>query len=185
VAVTAWAREFIRIAPRSSMAGETEYAFWHVLVREVAYRALPRSARASRHLAVSRWIEARAGDRVEDVADVLAHHYSTALDLARAVGDDRQSSELEAPALRFLLLAGERALDLDVSAAVGLLERALALTPPGHPDRSRCRRPRCVDEPPSRDLGIELIGSEPGPPPPGARRSSRATVSSVSGSMYL
>jgi class 3 adenylate cyclase/tetratricopeptide (TPR) repeat protein len=129
------AHEFIRIAPRSSMAGETEYTFWHALVRDVAYGALPRSARAARHVAVASWIEERASDRVEDVADVLAHHYSTALDLARAVGDDAQSSELEGPALRFLVLAGERALDLDVSAAVGLLERALALSPPGHTDR--------------------------------------------------
>src|SRR5439155_20427180 len=87
-------REFIRLAPRSSMARETEYAFWHALVRDVAYGALPRAARASRHVAAAAWIEARAGDRVEDVADVLAHHYSTALDLARAVGDDSQSSEL-------------------------------------------------------------------------------------------
>jgi tetratricopeptide (TPR) repeat protein len=37
--------------------------------------------------------------------------------------------------LRFLLLAGERALDLDVSASLGLLERALELAPAGHPDR--------------------------------------------------
>ena len=102
------AREFIRIAPRSSMAGETEYAFWHALVRDVAYGALPRAARASRHVAAAKWIEAQAGDRVDDVADVLAHHYSTALGLARATGDEGQSSELEAPALRFLLLAGER-----------------------------------------------------------------------------
>src|SRR6185436_7937838 len=133
-------REFIRIAPRSSMAGQTEYAFWHALVQDVAYGALPRAARASRHVAAARWIEARAGDRVGDLADVLAHHYSTALGLARAIGDQGQSSELEAPALRFLLLAGERALDLDVSAALGLLERALELAPAGHPERPRVLR---------------------------------------------
>ena len=121
------------------MAGETEYAFWHALVRDVAYGALPRAARASRHVATARWIEAQAGDRVEDVADVLAHHYSTALNLARAMGDG-QSSELEAPALRFLLLAGERTLELDVAAATGLLDEALELAPPGHPERPRVLR---------------------------------------------
>ena len=134
------AREFIRIAPRSSMVGEKEYSFWHALVRDVAYGALPRAARASRHATAAKWIEAQAGDRVEDVADVLAHHYSTALELARATGDDGQSSELEAPALRFLLLAGERALDLDGTAAIRLLKRALELAPAGHPERPRVLR---------------------------------------------
>ena len=100
------AREFIRIAPRSSMAGETEYAFWHVLVRDVAYGALPRAARASRHVAAARWIEAQAGDRVEDVADVLAHHYSTALGLARA--DRRRRAVVGARSSRSALPAARR-----------------------------------------------------------------------------
>ncbi len=134
------AREFVRVAPASSMADETEYAFWHVLVRDVAYGALPRAARASRHVAAARWIEERAGDRVEDVADVLAHHYTTALELSRALDDDVSTAALEAPARRFLLLAGERVLDLDVAAATALLERALALAPPGHPDRAAVLR---------------------------------------------
>ncbi|HET9085003.1 MAG TPA: adenylate/guanylate cyclase domain-containing protein [Candidatus Limnocylindrales bacterium] len=134
------ARELIRIAPQSSMAGETEYSFSHVLVRDVAYAALPRSGRASRHVSAARWIEERAGDRMEDVADVLAHHYSTALDLARAVGDDQTATELERPALRFLLLAGERALELDVAAALALLERAIELAAPGHPDQAAALR---------------------------------------------
>ncbi len=42
---------------------------------------------------------------------------------------------LEDPARRFLTLAGERALGLDTDAALTNLERALALTPPSHPDR--------------------------------------------------
>ena len=50
---------------------------------------------------------------------------------------DRPSrpSELEAPALKFLSLAGERALGLDTAAALSNLERALALAPEGHPER--------------------------------------------------
>ena len=122
------------------MADETEYAFWHVLVRDVAYAALPRAARASRHVAAAGWIEERAGDRVEDLADVLAHHYSTALDLARAVGDDAGAAAVEPLALRFLLMAGERAVELDVESALAVLERALALAPAGHPERPAALR---------------------------------------------
>ena len=129
-------RELIRPEPRSSMAGEEEYAFWHVLARDVAYAAMPRARRASRHVAVARWTEAMAGDRVEVVAQIVAHHYSTALELALAVGDDVLAAELRPLALGFLLMAGRSALSLDVPAALGLLERALVLAPAGHPDRA-------------------------------------------------
>ncbi len=129
-------KDLIRPFRRSSIAGETEYAFWHVLTRDVAYAALPRASRAARHVAAAEWLESRAGDRIEDQADVLAHHYATALDLSRASGDAAQAAELEEPAFRFLSLAGERALGLDAAGAVAGLERALALAPEGHPERS-------------------------------------------------
>ena len=130
-------KELVRLARRSSIEGEAEYAFWHVLARDVAYGQLPRASRASRHVAAATWIESKAPERVEDLADVLAYHYATALELARAAGQTEQVSELEAPALKFLSLAGERALGLDTTAALANLERALALALPGHPERPR------------------------------------------------
>jgi class 3 adenylate cyclase/tetratricopeptide (TPR) repeat protein len=129
-------KELVRPARHSSMAGESEYAFWHVLTRDVAYGQLPRASRAAKHVAAAAWLEDVAGDRAEDVADVLAHHYATALDLARAAGSAEQAAELEEPARRFLTLAGRRALNLDLAAAVSSFERALALTPVGHVGRA-------------------------------------------------
>ena len=129
-------KELVRPARRSSMQGEAEYAFWHILTRDVAYTQLPRASRASRHVAAATWIEAQARDRVEDMADVLAYHYATALDLAKASGQSDQAAKLEDPARRFLALAGDRALGLDTTAAITNLERALTLTPQGHPDRA-------------------------------------------------
>jgi class 3 adenylate cyclase/tetratricopeptide (TPR) repeat protein len=128
-------KELVRAVRRSSIEGEAEHAFWHILTRDVAYAQLPRASRASRHVAAARWIESKAPERVGDLADVLAHHYAMALELARAAGRNEQAGELEAPALRFLTLAGERALGLDTAAALGSFERALVLTPPGHPER--------------------------------------------------
>ena len=64
-------------ARTSSMEGEAEYGFWHLLVRDVCYAQIPRAARAARHRAAAAWIERKAGERVEDLADVLAHHYLT------------------------------------------------------------------------------------------------------------
>ncbi len=128
-------KELVRPARRSSFEGEAEYAFWHVLARDVAYNALPRASRAARHVAAARWIESKTPARVEDLADVLAYHYGTALELARADGQADEAAELAVPAFRFLSLAGERALGLDTDAAVANLDRALALAPAGHPER--------------------------------------------------
>jgi class 3 adenylate cyclase/tetratricopeptide (TPR) repeat protein len=128
-------KELVRPARRSSIEGEAEYAFWHVLARDVTYGQLPRASRATRHVAAARWIESKAPERVEDLADVLAYHYSTALELAHAARQTEQASELEVPALRFLSMAGERALGLDTAAALANLERALALAPEGHLER--------------------------------------------------
>ena len=128
-------KELVRPARRSSMHGEAEYAFWHILTRDVTYAQLPRASRAARHVTAAAWIESRTTERVEDMADVLAHHYATALELARAAGEADLAEELESPALRFLTLAGERALGLDTVTALSNFERALALTPAGHPER--------------------------------------------------
>jgi class 3 adenylate cyclase/tetratricopeptide (TPR) repeat protein len=130
-------KELVRPARRSSIEGEVEYSFGHILARDVAYGQLPRTSRAARHVAAARWIESKAPERVQDLADMLAYHYTTALELARATGQTEQASELEAPAIRFLSLAGERALGLDTSTAITSLERALALAPEGHPERSK------------------------------------------------
>jgi class 3 adenylate cyclase/tetratricopeptide (TPR) repeat protein len=127
-------KELVRPARTSSMESEHEYGFWHLLVRDVCYAQIPRAARAARHRAAAEWIEQKAGERVEDLADVLAHHYLTALELAGGRSDE--SKELEAQAIHYLVLAGERALLLDVASAEGHLARALDLSPPGHPQRA-------------------------------------------------
>jgi tetratricopeptide (TPR) repeat protein len=125
----------VRPARVSSMEGESEYSFWHLLVRDVAYSQIPRAQRARRHRAAATWIERKAGERLEDLAEVLAHHYLQALELAEATGDATQAGELARPARRFLTLAGDRALGLDTVQAEARLARALELTPPDDPER--------------------------------------------------
>ena len=130
-------RELIERTPSSSMAGEDEFVFYHGLVREVAYRQIPRGSRARRHRLAAQWIESRIGDRAADRAELLAHHYLQAVELGRASGatDEEEDREAERRARRYLGLAADRALALDTAAAVRLLDQALAITPPGHPDR--------------------------------------------------
>jgi class 3 adenylate cyclase/tetratricopeptide (TPR) repeat protein len=126
-------REFIRPVRGSSVRGETEYAFWHVLTRDVAYAQLPRAARMRKHRAAASWIERTAGERVADHAEVLAHHYATALALARATRAMEEVIGLEELAARFLVLAGDRAMGLDVARADTYYQRALEHWPSGDP----------------------------------------------------
>jgi class 3 adenylate cyclase/tetratricopeptide (TPR) repeat protein len=129
-------KELVRAARTSSMEGEHEYGFWHVLVRDVCYGQIPRAGRAARHQAAAAWIEQKAGERVEDLADLLAHHYESALELSRAAGINEQTDHLQAQAMRYLALAGERALALDIDQAERHLARALELAPAGDSRRA-------------------------------------------------
>ena len=124
-------RQFTRPSGVSGLEGESEHLFWHALAREVAYAQLPKRARARKHVVAAEWLEARTGERVEDVAETLAHHYLTALELAAIVARRRVQHDLADPAIRAFALAADRALDLDVSAAEGHLSHALALLPDG------------------------------------------------------
>ena len=98
-------KEFVRRERRPSVTGESEYAFLHLLVRDVAYSQIPRARRAEKHRLAGEWIE-RLG-RPDDHAEMLAHHYSSALELARAAGAD--TAELEEPARRAFHEAGDHA----------------------------------------------------------------------------
>src|SRR5262249_9807411 len=128
-------KEFVRRVQTSSVQGEQEYCFWHVLVRDVAYRQIPRAARAAVHRLSGQWIERIAGERVSDHAELLVHHYCQALELTRAMG--RETDDLEVQASRFLVLAGDRALRLDIGKALSYYRRALDLLPVGDINRAR------------------------------------------------
>jgi tetratricopeptide (TPR) repeat protein len=109
----------LRRERRSSVMGETQYAFRHVLVRDVAYGQIPRAQRAEKHVRAATWI-ADLG-RIEDHAELVAYHYSDALELGGDVGDR---------ARRAFRLAGDRANTLGAFAvAARHYARALELWP--------------------------------------------------------
>jgi class 3 adenylate cyclase len=71
-------RGLIRERLTSSVANEIEYTFRHVLIQEVAYETVPRRERARAHTQAAHWMEATAGPRRDEIAELLAHHYVTA-----------------------------------------------------------------------------------------------------------
>lgn len=111
---------------------EPVFRFHHVLIRDAAYRALLKEARAELHERFAEWLERKAGELVAEHEEVLGYH------LEQAYGYRRQLSTLDAHgralgtrAAERLASAGRRALQReDLSAAQNLLGRALALLEP-------------------------------------------------------
>jgi class 3 adenylate cyclase/tetratricopeptide (TPR) repeat protein len=108
-------KDLIRADPE-----EEAYRFRHELIRDAAYEALPKAARAELH--------ERLADRL-DADEVVGYHLEQALRCRRDVmPGTTQTKALAGRAAALLAAAGARALArLDVGAARSLLERALAL----------------------------------------------------------
>jgi class 3 adenylate cyclase/predicted ATPase len=81
-------RDLIQEMPNSTMAGQREYRFRHVLVRDVCYQRLPRAERVARHQRTADWLEAASGGRQTDLAEVLANHRWAAHEVAKTIGAD-------------------------------------------------------------------------------------------------
>jgi len=96
------------------------------LVRDVAYGQIPRAARADKHIRAAGWIESLA--RTNDHAELLAHHYLSALELARAANQD--IAALVPRARAALHAAGDRASAVNaLPSAARYYRGALALWP--------------------------------------------------------
>ena len=123
------ARGLVRRHPHSQVEGDVEFAFKHVLIRDVAYATLPRGLRRELHAATARVIEASVPDPTE-LAWVLAYHWREGGEPARAI--------------EYLLAAGDRArAALAVEETYDFYSRALDLADTDA-DRRRIRLRRGV-----------------------------------------
>jgi predicted ATPase len=94
----------------SRLAGEREYAFKHVLIRDVAYSMLPKSVRCRKHVEVAEFIRERAGERSDGVIGLIAEHFARATALGSEAGLEPDAlAELRAQALDALEAAGDAA----------------------------------------------------------------------------
>ncbi|HVS47287.1 MAG TPA: AAA family ATPase [Candidatus Dormibacteraeota bacterium] len=127
-------KDFVQHARRSSVGDEAEYAFLHVLVRDVAYGQIPRGQRAEKHGLAAEWIASLG--RTEDHAEMLAHHYLSALELRRSAGQPTDATLAER-ALASLREAGDRAFSLNaIKSAARFYEAALQLAPASSTERA-------------------------------------------------
>jgi class 3 adenylate cyclase/tetratricopeptide (TPR) repeat protein len=124
---------------RSMFAHDDGFRFRHDLIRDAAYRRLPKDERARLHERQAGWLELDA-DHATELEELIAYHLESALRYRRELG--RRDETTDALALRAgerLAAAGRRALRGrgDLSAGINLLTRATTVLPEGDPTRRR------------------------------------------------
>jgi class 3 adenylate cyclase/tetratricopeptide (TPR) repeat protein len=129
-------KELIR-PDRSSFSGDDAFRFRHLLIRDAAYAAVSKKARADLHAAYADWLEQRARERMVEYEEILAYHLEQAYRYRLELGPPgERESALARRAADLLVSAGRRALASgDLAAAQSLLDRAIELLPRGDPTR--------------------------------------------------
>jgi predicted ATPase len=113
--------------------GEDAFRFRHLLMRDAAYEALPKAARADLHQRLAFWLERRGAGLIE-LDEIIGFHLEQAHRYLAELGVPRDE-ELAAAARGRLTAAGLRSsVRGDYRAAVTLLGRAAALISPGESD---------------------------------------------------
>jgi tetratricopeptide (TPR) repeat protein len=135
-------RDLVRkdlVRPDVSLTGRDDgFRFAHVLIRDVAYEAMPKELRAELHERFPDWIEQNAGERALELEEIAAYHLEQAYRFRSELGaaDDR-TSELGRRAASLLGRAGRRAFAQgDMPAAVSLLARAVEVGGTEEPRRA-------------------------------------------------
>jgi predicted ATPase len=100
-------RDLIRVNDPSTVAGEDEFAFKHVLIRDVAYGRVPKGERARLHARAADWTRALPGGD-DELVEIVAYHLEQACLFARAVAHAPEAPPVEG-AVEALVRAAEKA----------------------------------------------------------------------------
>jgi predicted ATPase len=114
---------------RSGFVADEAFRFRHILIRDAAYRSLPKERRAALHQRFAGWVEEAAGPRLGAFEEIVGFHLEQAFLLLVQLGaDDPDTEALAERAAKHLEAAGRRALARsDHTAAARLLERSAAM----------------------------------------------------------
>jgi class 3 adenylate cyclase/tetratricopeptide (TPR) repeat protein len=119
-------RDLVVGESRSSLSNETAYRFKHVLIRDVAYASLTKSARAKNHARFAEWLRKRGAD---ELVEIRAHHLDHAASLLAEL-DGAPPADLAREAAEALEESGRRSLAREANqAARHAFLRAVELEP--------------------------------------------------------
>jgi len=111
------------------LSGEDAYRFGHILVRDAAYRGVPKETRADLHERFASFLADSSGDRVAEYEEIIGYHLEQAFGFRMELGPlNEVAADVRMRARNRLDSAGERALYRgDLPAALNLFQRAAAL----------------------------------------------------------
>jgi class 3 adenylate cyclase/tetratricopeptide (TPR) repeat protein len=134
--LTALVRKELVRPDRPALPGEEAYRFRHLLIRDAAYDALPKSTRATLHESFARWLDEQAGSLVE-LDEIVGYHFEQAYRYRTELGPvDDAARTLAEQAGERLARGGRTALARsDVQAAETLLRRSARLLSDEDPRR--------------------------------------------------
>jgi predicted ATPase/class 3 adenylate cyclase len=121
-------KELIR-PDRSDLSEEDTFQFGHILIRDAAYRGIPKALRADLHERFAGWVLDKFRDRAAEHEEIVGYHLEQAQRALSELGPANERTEtLGRRAAALLASAGHRAFARgDMPAAVNLLSRATAL----------------------------------------------------------
>jgi class 3 adenylate cyclase/tetratricopeptide (TPR) repeat protein len=127
-------KELIR-PDRSDLSEEGAFQFTHILIRDAAYRGIPKAVRADLHERFAVWVTVQTRDRAGEYEEITGFHLEQAYRIWLELGPvNEQIEALGRRAAVPLASAGRRAFARgDMPAAVKLLSRAAALLPAEDP----------------------------------------------------
>ena len=77
-----------------SLAGEDAYRFRHALIRDAAYRSVPKNARADLHERFAAWLELTVADRPREFEEIVGYHLEQAFQYRTGIGSARLAHRL-------------------------------------------------------------------------------------------
>lgn len=112
-----------------ALGGAEAYRFGHILVRDAAYKGLPKQTRAELHERSATFLEESTGERAAEYEELIGFHLEQAFTFLVELGlPGPEAESLRERARRRLASAGRRALNRgDLPAALNLFRRAAAL----------------------------------------------------------
>ena len=78
-------KDLIRPA-RSIFPWEDGFRFRHALIRDAAYLAIPKETRADLHERFANWLEQTAGERANELEEILGYHLEQAFRYREELG---------------------------------------------------------------------------------------------------
>jgi tetratricopeptide (TPR) repeat protein len=123
-------------------SGDDAFRFRHMLIRDAAYDALPKSIRAELHERFAEWLESHGSDLLE-LDEILGYHLEQAYAFRRELGASGEpEAALAERTAGHLGSSGRRAFARgDAPAAVRLFRRAAALLPAESSERLKLLPP--------------------------------------------